>query len=235
MDLGRCHLLDSGPAVRSRKVGLDMEIRPSMRNIGRFLLVTLVRGALFLIPIVLIAMLVREGYQILRRIFEPVARLLPVDRVLGVLSEDLVTILAIALVFLIAGLFVGTGQGQRLSDRLERIVLYRLPGYLLVRGAAGGFPGLRSDYPLSPALVATDDGWAFALLVEQQPPGYCTVFLPDSPTPTSGAVRIVEASRVRLLDTPMLNLLACLTRSGVGAGELTASVLPVTQGSATES
>jgi uncharacterized membrane protein len=202
-----------------------MEARPRMRNIGRFLLVTLFRGVLFLVPIVLIAILAREGYQILRRIFQPIARLLPEYRFLGVLTEDLVTILAIVLVFLIAGLFVGTGQGRLLSNRLERGVLYRVPGYLLVRGAAGGFPGLQSDHPVLPALVATEDGWAFALLIERLPTGFCTVFLPDSPTPTSGAVRIVEASRVHLLDSPMLSLLGCLTRSGVGGGDLASPVL----------
>jgi len=202
-----------------------MEARPTMRHIGRFLLVTLVRGVLFLVPIVLIAVLAREGYQMLRRIFTPVARLLPADRFVGVLTEDLVTILAIALVFLIAGLFVGTAKGRLLSNRLERGVLYRLPGYLLVRGAAGGFPGLQSDHPVSPALVATEDGWAFALLVERLPTGFCTVFLPDSPTPTSGAVRIVEDSRVRVIDATMLSLLGCLTRSGLGAGDLASPVL----------
>jgi len=202
-----------------------MEARPRMRSIGRFLLVTLLRGVLFLVPIVLIAILAREGYQMLRRVFQPVARLLPADRFLGVLTEDVMTIVTIVLVFLIAGLFVGTGKGRLLSNRLERGVLYRVPGYLLVRGAAGGFPGLQSDHPVSPALVAMDDGWAFALLVERLPTGFCTVFLPDSPTPTSGTVRIVEASRVRLLDTPMLSLLGCLTRSGVGGGDLASPVL----------
>ncbi len=76
-----------------------------------------------------------------------------------------------------------------------------------------------------PSLVETDDGWAFALLVEREPPGFCTVFLPDSPTPTTGSVRIVEATKVRSLDVSMLNLLACLTRSGTGAGALAGRVL----------
>ena len=38
-----------------------MEARPRMRHIGRFLLVTLVRGVLFLVPIVLIGVLARRG------------------------------------------------------------------------------------------------------------------------------------------------------------------------------
>ena len=196
-----------------------------MRHVGRFLLVTLVQGILFLVPLVLVAVLAREGYQMLRRLSQPVARLLPEDRFFGILAEDLVSIMAIIVLFLIAGLFVGTRPGRLLSDRLERSVLYRVPGYLLVRGAVGSFPGLSTEMRPEPSLVETDDGWAFALLVEREPPGFCTVFLPDSPTPTSGSVRIVEATRVRPLDVSMLNLLACLTRSGAGAGALAGRVL----------
>ena len=197
-----------------------------MRQFGQFLLVTLVQGVLFLVPIVLIAVLAREGYRMLRRVSQPVARLLlPEDRLFGILAEDLVSVVAIILLFLIAGLFVGTPPGRRLSDRLERSVLYRVPGYLLVRGAVGSFPGLSGETRPEPSLVETDDGWAFALLVEREPPGFCTVFLPDSPAPTSGSVRIVTATRVRPLDASMLDLLACLTRSGTGAGALARRVL----------
>jgi uncharacterized membrane protein len=202
----------------------------SMRYVGRFLLITLVRGILFLVPIMLIVVLAREGYQMLRRVSRPVARLLPLDHVFGILAEDIVSIAVILLVFLVAGLFVGTRAGRLLSERLERTVLYRTPGYLLVRGAVGSVPGLSADAPPQPSLVETDEGWAFALLIEREPPGFCTVFLPDSPTPTSGAVRIVETARVRPLDAPMLNLLACLTRSGTGAGALAGRTLAADRG-----
>jgi uncharacterized membrane protein len=98
-----------------------------MRVLGQLLLVTLVRGILFLVPIVLIAMLAREGYQMLRRVSQPVAQLLPEDRFFGILAEDLISVVAIIMLFLIAGLFVGTRLGRLLGDRLERTVLYRVP------------------------------------------------------------------------------------------------------------
>jgi uncharacterized membrane protein len=202
-----------------------MEACQSMRRFGQFLLITLVQGILFLVPIVLIAVVAREGYQMLRRAFQPVARLLPEDRVIGMLMEDFLALAAIVVLFLIAGLFVATRPGRLLSNRLEQAILYRVPGYLLVRGAMGSFPGLSSDARPEPALVETDDGWAFALIVEHLPQGFCTVFLPDAPTPTSGSVRIVEASRVRPLEASMINLLGCLTRSGTGAGAIAGTIL----------
>jgi uncharacterized membrane protein len=196
-----------------------------MRRLGRLILGTLVQGVLFLVPIVLIAALAREAYGLLHRVFEPVARLLPPGRVVGLLMEDLLTIAAMALVFLVAGLFVATRPGRVLNARLEQAVLYRVPGYLMVRGVVAGIDGLDAGSRPEPVLVETDDGWAFGLLVERLPHDYCTVFLPDAPTPTSGDVRIVDAARVRPLDVPMLGLLGILTRSGAGAGTLAGPVL----------
>ncbi len=212
-------------AVGGRPLG-PFEVSPNMRSIGQFVLVTFLRGVLFLVPIVLVAILAREAYQMIRKAFEPIAQFIPNERIIGVLTEDFLSIAAISLVFLIAGLFVATRPGQRLNDHLEKTVLYRVPGYLLVRGAFGGFPGLTSGTRPEPALVEMDDGWAFALLVERSPHGFCTVFLLDAPTPTSGSIRIVESSRVRPLNESILTLLGCLTRSGTGALAIAEKVLP---------
>jgi hypothetical protein len=120
---------------------------------------------------------------------------------------------------------VATRSGRALSDRLERLVLYRVPGYLLVRGAASGVPGLQRGSDFAPVLIRTGEGWKFALLVERLPQGFCTVFVPDAPTPTSGSVVLVEANHVRPLEASVLSLMGCLTRSGVGAGRLAIAAL----------
>ena len=74
----------------------DGEVHSTMRHFGRLLLVTLVQGALFLVPVAIVTVLAREGYQMLRRLARPVARLLPADRVIGLLAEDLISVAAIA-------------------------------------------------------------------------------------------------------------------------------------------
>lgn len=196
-----------------------------MRRVGRLILATLVRGVLFLVPIVLVALLAREGYGLLHRAVQPIARLFPADRVAGILLEDVLSLIALALVFLVAGLFVGTRAGRLLSDRLEQSVLYRVPGYLLVRAAVGDYGHLGDGSRPEPVLVEEDDGWVFGLLVERLPHDYCTIFLPDSPSPTSGAVRLVDASRVHPLEVSTFGLLGVLTRSGAGAGALAAPIL----------
>jgi uncharacterized membrane protein len=196
------------------------------RRLVRFLLATGVQGILFLVPIALVAVVAREAFQLLRRGLEPVARLLPQNQAIGLVMEDLLALVAITIVFLIAGLFVGTRPGRLLSQRLEQSVLYRVPGYLLVRGAMGSFPGLDTESPPEPALVRIDDGWLLGLVVERWPEGFFTVYLPSAPTPTSGSVMIVEADRVQPLAVSTLAFLGCLTRSGAGARGLLAGQIP---------
>jgi uncharacterized membrane protein len=196
-----------------------------MNRFAQFLLATLVRGILFLLPLTIIAVLARETYRAILSVTRPLAGWLAVRPLFGLLPEHLLAIVLILSVFLIAGLFVGTQAGRALSDRLERTVLYRVPGYVLFRGAASAVPGLQLESDFAPVLVHTDEGWSLALLVERHPQGICTVFIPESPSPTKGSVVLVEASRVRPLEASVLSLLSCLTRSGVGASTLAVAAL----------
>jgi uncharacterized membrane protein len=196
-----------------------------MKRFGQFLLATLVRGVLFLLPFALVGVLLRETHRALLTVTRPLAAWLAVRPLFGVLPEDLLAVVLITLAFLIAGLFVGTRSGRALSDRMERLVLYRLPGYLLVRGVVGGVPGLQLGSDFAPVLVHTSEGWSLGLLVERLPQGWCTVFIPDAPAPTKGKVVVVEASRVRPLQASVLSLTSCLTRSGVGAAALALAAL----------
>src|SRR5690242_671095 len=124
--------------------------RVTVRRFRQFLLATLARGVLFLLPITLIVVLTRETYEAFLSFTRPLAAWLPVGPVFGVLLEEVLAIVLITLAFLLAGLFVGTGSGRALSDRLERLVLYRVPGYLMVRGAASGMPGLQLGSEFAP-------------------------------------------------------------------------------------
>jgi len=48
-----------------------------MSTIGRFVKSTLVGGILFVVPLVVIALLVREGVHMTAQVFRPIARLFP--------------------------------------------------------------------------------------------------------------------------------------------------------------
>jgi uncharacterized membrane protein len=97
---------------------------------ARSLLATLVRGVLFLVPIVLILVLAREAIRLLSTAMKPVAQIVPADNLLGIAVVEILAILAIALACFIAGLFAGTQLGARLGAKLERLICDAFPASL---------------------------------------------------------------------------------------------------------
>ena len=78
-----------------------------MRAIRDFVKATLVGGILFVAPLVVVLLLAREAVRLSAEVFRPVTRLVPVEKVGGVVVEDL---LAAAVLVCLA----------RYSDRIWR-------------------------------------------------------------------------------------------------------------------
>ena len=113
----------------------------------------LVRGILFLVPIALIVVLVREIVRLVAGAMKPVAKLAPADDVLGIAVVEILAITAIALVCFLAGLFAGTRIGGMLGEKLERLVLRRIPGFTLIKSMSQGLVGDRDTSDVKVALA----------------------------------------------------------------------------------
>lgn len=191
-----------------------------MSRAQRFLKSTLLGGALFVLPVFAVLLVIRHAVQLTAATLQPVAHLVPTERVVGIVAADLLAVVALVLLCFVAGLFVGTRIGRRMSERLERIVLRKVPGYTLFKGAAYGMAGLETQEDLRVALARFEDGWALAFVVEWRPEGLSTVFVPSAPTPAAGAIHYLPANRVQLLDVPVAAAMGCIVRLGVGSREL---------------
>jgi uncharacterized membrane protein len=69
-----------------------------------------------------------------------------------------------------------------------------------------------------------DEGWMLGYQMEELPGGWRVVFLPASPTPMSGNVLYVEASKVRALDITMREAMQLVKRLGIGSASALQSV-----------
>jgi uncharacterized membrane protein len=63
-----------------------------------------------------------------------------------------------------------------------------------------------------------------AFVVEENLDGRYTVFVPAAPNPTSGAIYIMEKTRVHLLNISVLKTAKCVSEWGVGSEELLKSM-----------
>jgi len=181
---------------------------------------TLIGGLLFVLPVLVVLVIIRQAIQMTAEALRPVAHLVPTEKVAGLVVADMLAIAAIVLFCFLAGLFVGTRVGRRISERLEQLVLRKVPGYTLFKGAAYGMAGLETKSELSVALARIEDAWMLAFVVERHASGLATVFVPSAPTPAAGSIYYLPADRLKFLDVPVADAMACIMRLGVGSREL---------------
>ena len=193
----------------------------------RFVKTTVAGGLLFILPLLLVFMLLEKGVHLLR---EPIHKLLPMFAeysVAGVTLFTLVALVVLVLICFFAGLLAKTRFGTAVFNTLEDNVLGKVPGYALLKDATARLTGLENVEGARVGLICEDDGWLFCLVLEQQDEWFSVFILDAGPASgTSGEVRVVPASQVRLTELTWIQVLACVRRGGHGALALAAPWLP---------
>ncbi|ARN18684.1 DUF502 domain-containing protein [Piscinibacter gummiphilus] len=183
----------------------------------------LVDGLLLALPLAVVFVLLQKVIAAITKLLAPAQRLLPDASWFGLGVVDLLAVAVLVLGLVVIGAFARSGTGRRLSAWIERIVLRKIPGFLLYKSIVSGFSTEERDAGVIPALVAFDDNVVLGFIVEQADPvdGMVTVFVPAAPTPAAGNVLLVERSRVTPLDIPVSAALHTVTRLGLGLQALT--------------
>ena len=195
-----------------------------MSRIQKFIYTTVVGGLLFLVPVVLLGLVLRQAMQFAGKVARPIAAMFPANQIAGV---ALATVISAALVLLVAfgaGLFSRTPTGRRVTRWVEESFLGNLPQYRVVTSMAAGLTKVEESDSLKPVLVEADGGWQLAYLLEALHDGWVAVFVPQSPTPMSGNVLYVTQERVRPLEMGMAEAMKLVKNLGAGSAESLKSV-----------
>lgn len=188
-----------------------------MNPIKSFLKSTLVGGVMFLVPVVLVVIVLKHALQLAGQLAQPLAEVLPIRQVGGVAVATIIAVVALLLIAFLAGLLSRTGPGRRVTHWFEESILGGMPQYRMVKSLAEGLTQIESGEGMQPVLMRGDEGWMLGYQIEEMPNGWRVVFLPASPTPMSGNVMYVEASRVRPLDLTMHEAMVLVKRLGIGS------------------
>lgn len=198
-----------------------------MRSIFQFVKTTVVGGLLVILPLAFVILLMTELTDILDVVSEPFADLFPVDNVLGVSLAVLIEILMILILCFMAGLFVSTGVGSRTTEFVDRKILSNLPGYTAFKGMSRQFAVAGAGDAFVPAIVTWDEEtYVIGFVIEESDAGFCTVLVPDAPSPMSGRLYYLKKDRVRILDIPLMEVFDAVSFWGSGYGNLVAKGMP---------
>jgi uncharacterized membrane protein len=197
-----------------------------------FLKTTIIGGLMFLVPVILLAVILRHAMGFAGKIARPIAALFPESQVAGVAIATVVAVLVLLLISFFAGLVARTRIGRSATHWLEESLLGNIPQYRMVKTMAEGLTQVEDSKGIKPALISIEGGWQMGYVLEELRPGWVSVFLPQSPTPMSGNVMYMPSDRVRMLQMPIGEAMMLVKRMGVGSADAlrAADLTPVPEG-----
>lgn len=183
----------------------------------------LIDGVLLALPLGAAAYLLYKVMSLLGKLLAPVAHLLPPGHLLGLVIVEIAAFIVLLLILLALGIFARSAAGRQLGEFLEKAVLSKLPGYLIVKSIAADFKGPGDKSGMRPALVSFDDNTVVGLIVEESAEGdRLTVFIPGAPGVGAGNVVLVEKARVQVLDVTIISAMNSMKQRGLGLQQLSA-------------
>jgi uncharacterized membrane protein len=191
-----------------------------MRYARDFVTTTLVGGLLFVVPVYLAVLLLLKGMKSAGGLIRPFTGLLP-D---WVPAERLLSLLLVLTICFFVGFAVRTRRGRAARERLEMVFFGKLPGYGLIRSLTQRMAGDNAETAWTPALIELEEALVPGFVIEPLDDGRFTVFVPSVPTPLAGAVYVLSAERVHILDVPFTQAVRSISRWGSGSKDLVAAM-----------
>jgi len=191
-----------------------------MKYAREFVTSTVVGGLLIVVPVYLAVLLLLKGMKSAASLVRPFAALLPE----WIPAERFFSLLLVLTLCFLVGVAVRTQSGRAVRERLEVALFGRLPGYGLIKSLTQRLAGDSEESAWTPALIELEDALVPAFIIETLDDGRLTVFVPSVPTPLAGAVYVLSADRVHILDVPFTQAIRSISRWGSGSSDLVAAM-----------
>jgi uncharacterized membrane protein len=196
-----------------------------MKRLLAFIKTTTLGGLFVLLPIVIVASLATTVILAIRAAAQGAIGIFVGKQAEAIPFPIMLTIGVMVVISFFLGLAMISQAGRRCGGWIERKILIRVPGYIVARAVVGGLANTRREGVVKPVLMTLSDGVeCFALIIETHSDGRYTIYIPNSPNPSSGSVRIVKHSLVRELDGHIPDIAAALQQWGMGSAKLLANL-----------
>jgi uncharacterized membrane protein len=188
------------------------------RSAGRFLKTTLVGGLVFLAPVLVLVLLVVKVVELARKVTVPIAAHLPVQHALALPAADAVLVVVALVACFAGGLLTRLSFASRAVRKAETGVLWRVPGYALVKALTDSLDKNAAASSMRPVLVKSPAHEQLAFEVEQLADGRHVVYVPGSPDTRAGSVLIVGEDKVEPVPMTFIAAITSLRAMGRGMG-----------------
>jgi uncharacterized membrane protein len=193
----------------------------AVKRLSEFVVKALMSGVLLALPPYIALLLLLRAAKSVAHLVHPIAALLPQW---WLFKDTAVACLIVLFVCFMIGAAVTTRPGRWAQGRIDRSVLARIPGYILVRSLTAQLLGDGHESAWKPALAEIENGLVPAFIIEAVDDRRFTVFVPSVPAPLEGSIYILHEDRVHPLRASFAQTLKTLSRCGQGARNLVAAM-----------
>jgi uncharacterized membrane protein len=186
----------------------------------------IITGFIFVMPVLVTVAVIMKFWGQLLKVGGKFSKLMRVDTVLGPSGDAVMAVVVFLLICVVAGYLVRFSFLKRVSERIDRQLESVIPGYGQLRSETKKKIGVEAEkVPVFEAcLVKVHEVWQPGYVVEENPDGSRTVFVPQAPALGRGQVYVAHPGQLKKLgmDSTALN-----TRlNQLGKGMLETPVVP---------
>ncbi|TNC81248.1 MAG: hypothetical protein C9356_10300 [Oleiphilus sp.] len=172
-------------------------------------------GFFTILPIALLLKIFSWVYQWAAGAVSPVSQFIEGVFNLSAISAQLLSFTLVALLCFFVGLVVRTVWGKWLHANVEKFIFTKMPGYSVLKDFIAQFQPGNTPAFSTPVLLSLNDGehHFMGFVTDESSDGYCTVFVPTSPSPMNGFAIVTTKDKLIFVDTSpekmMKSVLGC--------------------------
>ena len=191
-------------------------------NIQRFILTTIIGGAVVLLPIFILIWLVKLILQFAENILQPLSTIIDPN---GRLPEFFIDFMALCIIIgicFVVGIAVRTRGGKSIFRHIEVQWLEKLPAYSTIREIVQQFTGAKqAPFKTVVTVDVFNTGTRMTGFVTDKPEnGLYTVFVPTAPNPTNGFIFHVAKEQLEFTNAKTEDAMRVVIGMGVGSSQL---------------
>jgi uncharacterized membrane protein len=187
------------------------------RRILVFIRTTILGGIFFLLPLIVILFVLGKALSLVQRITIPLAGVIPVKLIYGVPVDRVLAWVVVLAICFIAGLIARFRTSKRFGQWLDRNILSEIPGYTFLKEMGTNIAGLEADESRTPVAIDFGVFKQIGFLIEKINEQHSIVFIPASPSPTSGRLIFIENHKLSKLDIKPTDVMKIMSKMGIGA------------------
>lgn len=183
----------------------------------------LVGAATVVVPLGVVIIVIRLLFEFLSPLMGPyltwlVTEQMGMDGPVGKVFLVLFSTILLAAICVVAGIGVHYRLFRGLSGKIRRLLLAVIPGFSFIDSIITSLSTAEDlQESLIPVMVRFDDCSKLAFKVEDHGDDMVLLYIPSSPSPWSGEIAFVEASRVQVLDIKIQKVVALISTLGRGS------------------